>query len=488
MSKRGCDFIEEMEMVMWVLPSGELVCLNEIDKRLLQLKIISVDLCVSLNFKFNYACVFPTRMMRNCISMRKIGMSGVLFPKFTPVEESVLSSTGVNLVSSASGSLSHDNTKNTRIRQTQKKDKKNKVEDHLTTVKSSLNKASVVDSKATSSVLNFVSNVNSNLKCASCNGCLLSNNHDVCVVAYKNSVNASNKSKSVKTPVKRKVWKTIGKVFKSVGHIWKPTGRIFTLVGNVCPWTRIATSTIVPPRELIPKRLWQPPVLLKIVPLFVSDMERLRISFCTVSYNQRLISESSLVMLRLRKVSEFINGVQDELSKQYTFNILCTGIFIDELTTMASEQCSLGPALNEMTPGTISSGLVPTTSPSTSYVPPSRNDWDLLFHPMFDELLNPPLSVVNQTPEAIAPIAEVIPLGYVDSTGLPFSTTVDQDAPSTSNSPTPTEIQSSVIPQNVRDDNLDIEVAHMEYNTPCFWVIDVVNKFAMYLLYFTRLL
>nr|GFB18098.1 hypothetical protein [Tanacetum cinerariifolium] len=26
------------------------------------------------------------------------------------------------------------------------------------------------------------------------------------------------------------------------------------------------------------------------------------------------------------------------------------------------------------------------------------------------------------------------------------------------------------------------------YNTPCFWVIDIVNKFAMYLLYFTRLL
>nr|GEY87145.1 putative reverse transcriptase domain-containing protein [Tanacetum cinerariifolium] len=27
-----------------------------------------------------------------------------------------------------------------------------------------------------------------------------------------------------------------------------------------------------------------------------------------------------------------------------------------------------------------------------------------------------------------------------------------------------------------------------DYNTPCFWVIDVVNKFAMYLLYFARLL
>nr|GFC37254.1 hypothetical protein [Tanacetum cinerariifolium] len=68
----------------------------------------------------------------------------------------VLSSTGVNLVSSASGSLSQDNTKYNRIRQTQKKAKKNKVEDHLRTVKSSLNKASVVESKATSSVLNYV--------------------------------------------------------------------------------------------------------------------------------------------------------------------------------------------------------------------------------------------------------------------------------------------------------------------------------------------
>nr|GFC67670.1 hypothetical protein [Tanacetum cinerariifolium] len=75
-------------------------------------------------------------------------------------------------------------------------------------------------------------------------------------------------------------------------------------------------------------------------------------------------------------------------------------------TAMASEQSSSGPALNEMTPGTISSGLMHTSSSSTSYVPPLRNDWDLLFQPMFDELLNPPPSVVNQAPEVIAPIAE----------------------------------------------------------------------------------
>nr|GFA26257.1 integrase, catalytic region, zinc finger, CCHC-type, peptidase aspartic, catalytic [Tanacetum cinerariifolium] len=106
-------------------------------------------------------------------------------------------------------------------------------------------------SKATSSVINYVSNKNSDLKCGSYNGCLFSDNHDAYVVAYIKSVNASIKSKSVKTPVKRKVWQPKGNVFKTVGHIWKLTGRTFTLVGNVCPLTRIATPTIVPPKEPI---------------------------------------------------------------------------------------------------------------------------------------------------------------------------------------------------------------------------------------------
>nr|GFA41877.1 hypothetical protein [Tanacetum cinerariifolium] len=133
----------------------------------------------------------------------------------------------------------------------------------------------------------------------------------------------------------------------------------------------------------------------------------------------------------------------------------------DELTAMDSDQRSSGPALNEMTPGTISSGLVQKSSPSTSYVPPLRNDWDLLFQPMFDELFNPSPSVTNQALVDVALIAEVIPTEQADSTGSPSSTTIDQDAPTLSNSLTTTEIQSSVIPQDVEDDNLDMEVAHM---------------------------
>nr|GEU40861.1 ribonuclease H-like domain-containing protein [Tanacetum cinerariifolium] len=102
---------------------------------------------------------------------------------------------------------------------------------------------------------------------------------------------------------------------------------------------------------------------------------------------------------------------------------------------MDSEQSSSGPAVNEITPITISSRLVQKSSSSTPYVPPSRNDWDLLFQLMFDELLNPPPSIDIQAPEVITLITEVIPPVQVDSTGLPSSTTVDQDAPSPRNDP-----------------------------------------------------
>nr|GEX53173.1 hypothetical protein [Tanacetum cinerariifolium] len=479
----------------------------------------------------------------------------------------------------------------------------------------------------------------------------------------------------------RKVWKTTGKVFKTVGHIWKPTGQIFTLVGNVCPLTRIATPTIVPPREpiLIVNRIDKPVVtlvvqivlwyldsgcskhmtgdrsqLVNFVQKFLSTVkfgndhvakimgyEDYQIGNVTISrvyyvegLSRNLFSvgqfcgsdlevafrqhtcfirnldgvdlltacamgkstrkthkpkskdtnQEKLYLLytdlygpiRVKSVNgkkyilvivddysrftwvkflrskdetpdfiiKFLKMIQDGISHEtsvarspqqnwvverrnrtlieaactmliyaqaplflwaeavatacftqnrsiirlrhgktpyellHTFRIYnrrtrriveTIHVDFDELMALASEQHSSGPALNEMTPGTISSGLVHTTSHSTSYVPPSRNDWDLMFQPMFDELLNPSPSVVNQAPEAIAPITEVILPVNADSTGSPSSTTVEQDAPSMSNSPTPTETQSSVIPQDIRDDNLDMEVAHMG-NDPLFGV------------------
>nr|GEU85284.1 retrovirus-related Pol polyprotein from transposon TNT 1-94 [Tanacetum cinerariifolium] len=94
---------------------------------------------------------------------------------------------------------------------------------------------------------------------------------------------------------------------------------------------------------------------------------------------------------------------------------------------------------------------------------------DLLFQPLFDELLTPPPSVDPQAPKVISLIADVIPPVQAVSTSSPSSTTVDQDAPSPSKSQTTPETQSSIIPQDVKEDIHDIEVAHMR-NDPLFGV------------------
>ncbi|GJS20255.1 retrovirus-related pol polyprotein from transposon TNT 1-94 [Tanacetum coccineum] len=111
-------------------------------------------------------------------------------------------------------------------------------------------------------------------------------------------------------------------------------------------------------------------------------------------------------------------------------------IDFDELTAMASEHSISGPALHEMTPATIISGLVPNPPSSTPFVPPSRTDWDMLFQPLFDELLNPPPSVDHPAPEVVALIDEVA-------------------APE---------------PAVLTEDNHDIEVAHMG-NDPYFGIL-----------------
>nr|GEV26345.1 hypothetical protein [Tanacetum cinerariifolium] len=164
----------------------------------------------------------------------------------------MLSSKRVNLSTSASGSQPSSNIKKDKIQQTPSSTKKNKIEAHPRTVRSSLiNKNCVVKPKDTTSMLHSKLNVNSDLKCVACNGCLFSNNRDSCVLDFINNVNARVKYKSVKKTLKRNVWKPTGKVFTNIGYIWRPTSRTFTIVGNVCPLTRITTTAEVPLRKLI---------------------------------------------------------------------------------------------------------------------------------------------------------------------------------------------------------------------------------------------
>ncbi|GJR24799.1 retrovirus-related pol polyprotein from transposon TNT 1-94 [Tanacetum coccineum] len=758
----------------------------------------------------------------------------------------MLSSTGVKQSTSASGSQPSGNTKKDKIQQTQSRILKNKVEAHPRKVKSSLkNKDYVVAPKGTAHVQHFKLNANYELKCVKCNGCMLSDNHDLCVLDFINNVNARAKSRSVKKNSKRKVWKPTGKVFTNIGYIWRPTGRTFTIVGNACPLTRITTTTEVPlrkssaldnktPKPVVtlvysrkPRKsktsvpvnnykvvqivLWyldsgcskhmtgdrsqltnfvnkflgtvkfgndhvakimgygdyqignvtisrvyyveglghnlfsvgqfcdsnlevafrqhtcyirnlegvdlltgsrgdnlytlslgdmmaSSPICLlskasktkswlwhrrlshlnfgainhlarhglvrglpklkfekdhlcsacalgkstkkphkpksedtnqeklyllhmdlcgpmrvasvngkKYILVIVDDYSRFTWVKCLRSKDEApafIINFLKMIQVRLKETvrrirtdngTEFVNqtlreyyekvGISHEtsvarspqqngvverrnrtlieaartmliyakaplflwaeavatacytqnrsmirrrhgktpyellhnkppdLSYLHVFGALCyptndsenlgklqpkadIGIFIgyaptkkafqiynrrtkriietihvdfDELTAMASEHSSSGPALHEMTPATISSGLVPNPPPSTPFVPPSRTDWDILFQPLFDELFNPPPSVDFPAPEVIAPIDEVVAPEPAVSTSTPSSTTVDQDAPSPSNSQTTPETPPPVIPNDVEEDNHDIEVAHMG-NDPYFGV------------------
>ncbi|GJX55329.1 hypothetical protein Tco_0285226 [Tanacetum coccineum] len=102
----------------------------------------------------------------------------------------MLSSTGVKPSTSANRSQPSGNTKKDKIQQTPR----------------------------TGNVQHSKLNANSELKCVKCNGCMLFDNHDLCVLDFINNVNARVKSKSVMK------------------------------IGNACPLTRITTTTEVPLR------------------------------------------------------------------------------------------------------------------------------------------------------------------------------------------------------------------------------------------------
>ncbi|GKF01318.1 hypothetical protein Tco_0028241, partial [Tanacetum coccineum] len=132
----------------------------------------------------------------------------------------MLSSTGVKPSTSASGSQPIRNTKKDKIQRTPSSTQKNKVEAHPRTVKSSLkNKNCFVEPKGNANVQYSKLNANSELLCVKCNGCMLSDNHDLCVLECINDMNARNKSKSVKK------------------------------IGNEYPLTRITTTAEVPLRK-----------------------------------------------------------------------------------------------------------------------------------------------------------------------------------------------------------------------------------------------
>ncbi|GKA84318.1 retrovirus-related pol polyprotein from transposon TNT 1-94 [Tanacetum coccineum] len=117
---------------------------------------------------------------------------------------------------------------------------------------------------------------------------------------------------------------------------------------------------------------------------------------------------------RTRQIMETIHVTFDELTEQ-----------------MAPVQFSSGPAPILLTPGPISSGLVPNPAPAIPFAPPTNKELEMLFQPMFDEYFNPP--GIRQNPIPVIP------------TGPSVSIAIDLDAPSGSHTSSPLDHHSSSV-------------------------------------------
>ncbi|GJT59370.1 gag-pol polyprotein [Tanacetum coccineum] len=242
--------------------------------------------------------------------------------------------------------------------------------------------------------------------CSTCQKYFFNANHDACITKFLKEVNSRVKVQSFKT-------RNTNKLVEPKIHTQKPGRQIVTghrFSPNKSSAVHEKTNT---PRSCL---RWIPTGR----------------NFNTVGL--KWVPTGKTFTSSTTKVNcEPPNGLNEDITNPYE----CDQILNVSAGTL---NLSAGLALYEITPTTISSRLMPNLPPSTPFVPPSRTDWDILFQPLFDELLTPPPSVDHPDPEVIALIAEVVAPEPATSTDSPSSTTVVQDAPS------PTSSSLDVIP------------------------------------------
>ncbi|GJU26741.1 hypothetical protein Tco_1165362 [Tanacetum coccineum] len=131
-------------------------------------------------------------------------------------------STGVKGASAASRLKPRSNTKKDRtlpaksaLKQVEAHSRMNKLnEKHKNHVDSSISyKCTVINS-------------NSNTSCKTCNKCLISVNHDQCVVHSEMCVKQSSATKVWRVKQVKQVWKATSKLCTTIGHQWRSTGRL----------------------------------------------------------------------------------------------------------------------------------------------------------------------------------------------------------------------------------------------------------------------
>ncbi|GJT99921.1 retrovirus-related pol polyprotein from transposon TNT 1-94 [Tanacetum coccineum] len=128
-------------------------------------------------------------------------------------------------------------------------------------------------------------------------------------------------------------------------------------------------------------------------------------------------------------------------------------------TTCYTQNRSLTYTLHTKTPYELVHGLVPHHVPTTPYVPPTNKDLEILFQPMFDEYFET-LSVERPVLPAFAVQVLVV------SASTPSSTIIDQEAPSTSHSPSFSEVQDLILhqePSSKESSSGDVSIAQSNH-------------------------
>ncbi|GJU06265.1 hypothetical protein Tco_1122695 [Tanacetum coccineum] len=164
-----------------------------------------------------------------------------------PLDTSLASACRVKGASAASRSKPRSNTKKDRTLPA--KSALKQVEAHSRMNKSNEKQKNRVDSSI--SYKRTVINSNSNTSCKTCNKCLISVNHDQCVVRSGMFVKQSPATKVWRVKQVKQVWKATGKLFTTIGHQWRPTGRLLPL-GDQWPLTRNT------PPKVLPTKQWKP--------------------------------------------------------------------------------------------------------------------------------------------------------------------------------------------------------------------------------------
>ncbi|GJT34712.1 hypothetical protein Tco_0925131 [Tanacetum coccineum] len=359
----------------------------------------------------------------------------------------------VNTCADASGSQPRSNTKKNRILPAKSVNKK-KVEEYPRTNKSSLKTTNHVDSSI--SFNRTVINSNSHSACKTCNKCLISANHDMCVVNYLHSVNASPFVKNVIRKVKqvwkpkqvRQVWKPIGKVLTNIGYQWRLTGRQFTL-GEEFPLTRFTKPKVVPAEQtknvstskyVITKQsnhTSQKPLTRyqrknqqsQAVPASLPTLpENQAIAYANQQEpNQHWGSNFPISPSLSVFKSKFGNSTMMILDIRWSYAPSRKGYRIYNKKTRRIME-TIHMQFDELT-----EQMAPV--PAAPYAPPTNKELEILFQPMFDEYMES-LRIERLVSPALAVSVPV------NSASTPSSTTIDQDAPSLSHSLSSSAFQS----------------------------------------------